>query len=76
MSERLSSPAIPYSRPEPALDLFQETVNQLRARYPHGHPAFLPTTLKEIELHSAKNHDYAQGGPALEIGRASCRERV
>lgn len=30
--------------------------------FPHGHPKFLPITLKEIELHSKKNHDYASGG--------------
>lgn len=37
----------------------------MRQRYPHGHSAFLPITLKELELHSVKNHDYAKGGPAL-----------
>jgi hypothetical protein len=37
----------------------------LRKRYPHGHPNFLPTTLKEIELHNVKNHDYAAGGDPL-----------
>lgn len=36
--------------------------DDLRAIYPHGHPAFLPTTLREIQLHSDKNHDYAKGG--------------
>ncbi len=37
----------------------------LRGVFPHGHPAFLPITLKEIELHSNKNHDYAKGGHPL-----------
>lgn len=37
----------------------------LRQEYPHGHEQFLPITLREIELHSKKNHDYAKGGPAL-----------
>lgn len=37
----------------------------LRNRYPHGHKKFLPITLREIELHSNKNHDYAKGGNAL-----------
>jgi hypothetical protein len=37
----------------------------LRAEFPHGHPSFLPITVREIELHSAKNHDYAKGGSPL-----------
>lgn len=37
-------------------------VEDLRKVFPHGHPKFLPITLKEIELHSKKNHDYASGG--------------
>ena len=37
----------------------------LREQYPHGHPAFLPITLKELELHSKKNNDYASGGSPL-----------
>lgn len=40
-------------------------LDQLREEFPHGHPDFLPTTLAEIELHSAKNHDYASGGDPL-----------
>lgn len=39
--------------------------DSLRSRFPHGHPKFLPTTLKEIQLHSDKNHDYAKGGSPL-----------
>lgn len=37
----------------------------LRENFPHGHPAFLPITLKEMQLHSDKNHDYAKGGHPL-----------
>lgn len=37
----------------------------LRQTYPHGHPQFLPITVRELELHSNKNYDYAKGGPAL-----------
>lgn len=39
--------------------------SDLRGEFPHGHPKFLPITLKEMELHSAKNHDYAKGGNPL-----------
>ena len=45
----------------PAKDIYSE----LREKFPHGHADFLPITVKEIELHSNKNHDYAKGGPAL-----------
>lgn len=31
----------------------------------HGHPMFYELTQDEIELHSAKNKDYAQGGDPL-----------
>lgn len=37
----------------------------LRARFPHGHPRFLPISLRELQLHSDKNHDYAKGGSPL-----------
>jgi hypothetical protein len=30
-----------------------------------GHPDFLELTKQELELHSAKNRDYAQGGDPL-----------
>lgn len=45
--------------PEPTIG------ERLRQEFPHGHPQFLPITLKEMELHSAKNHDYAKGGSPL-----------
>lgn len=38
---------------------------ELRQVWPHGHPSFLPITLRELQLHSDKNHDYAAGGTAL-----------
>jgi len=31
----------------------------------HGHPMFYELTQEEIELHSVKNKDYAQGGDPL-----------
>jgi len=43
----------------------QHVEDDLRLVFPHGHPSFLPITLKEIELHSKKNHDYAAGGNPL-----------
>jgi hypothetical protein len=43
----------------------KSTMETLRERYPHGHVEFLPITLKELELHSLKNFDYASGGHAL-----------
>lgn len=43
----------------------KEIVDQLRQEYPYGHPAFLPITMEELQLHSDKNHDYAAGGSPL-----------
>ena len=43
----------------------RELTGTLRARFPHGHPEFLPITLSEAKLHSEKNFDYASGGSAL-----------
>ena len=37
----------------------------LSGEFPHGHSGFIPLTLKEIELHSDKNYDYAHGGDPL-----------
>lgn len=31
----------------------------------HGHPDYLALTEQELELHSAKNRDYARGGDPL-----------
>lgn len=46
---------------EPTLELSE----QLQRSYPNGHPAFVPITVAEIELHDRKNHDYAKGGDPL-----------
>lgn len=43
----------------------EELTACLRAIFPHGHEDYLPLAVKELELHSAKNHDYAKGGVAL-----------
>lgn len=37
----------------------------LRELYQYGHKDFIPLCMKEIELHSDKNHDYAGGGDPL-----------
>lgn len=42
-----------------------QLIDALRNIFPNGHPNFLLETLKEMELHSVKNHDYASGGTAL-----------
>lgn len=44
---------------------FQNAEEELRAVHPHGHPSFISKVLKDIELHSKKNHDYAAGGSPL-----------
>jgi len=42
------------------------TINeQLRLRFPNGHPDFIGKCIEEIELHSVKNYDYASGGDPL-----------
>jgi hypothetical protein len=38
---------------------------ELRKLFPHGHEKFIELCLKEMELHSKKNHDYASGGHPL-----------
>jgi len=37
----------------------------LRAMFPYGHERFIELSLKEMELHSEKNYDYAHGGNPL-----------
>ena len=39
--------------------------DSLREDFPYGHPKFIPTTVRELQLHSDKNHDYAAGGSPL-----------
>lgn len=46
-------------------DRTTEVEERLREVFPHGHPDFLPTTVREMQLHSDKNHDYAAGGSPL-----------
>ncbi len=41
------------------------TEDLLRGEFPHGHWQFLPTVLKQLELHSQKSHDYSKGGDPL-----------
>jgi hypothetical protein len=47
-----------YKGPQEPISLGRD----LRELYPHGHPGFIPLTLKEMDLHSKKNFDYAGGG--------------
>ena len=51
--------------PETGLVSPEELVDIVRQHYPNGHPDFVPTIMKEIALHSKKNHDYASGGNPL-----------
>ena len=37
----------------------------MRKVFPYGHPDFIIMTLREMELHSTKNYDYAHGGDPL-----------
>lgn len=37
----------------------------IRAKYPNGHPDFIPLCFEEMALHSEKNADYACGGDPL-----------
>lgn len=37
----------------------------LRVAFPYGHKQYLPIAIKQLMLHSEKNHDYASGGSAL-----------
>lgn len=37
----------------------------MRKREFHGHPDYLKLTNEELQLHSAKNRDYARGGDPL-----------
>ena len=46
---------------------------QLRSLFPHGHPRFVSLSLMEMELHSAKNDDYAGGGDPLGNFRRTAR---
>ena len=43
----------------------RDVIEELKEAYPHGHPHFVPITVRELQLHSDKNHDYAQGGSPL-----------
>lgn len=44
--------------PKKIVGLIEKT---LREDFPHGHPDFIPITLDEVKLHSAKNKDYTGG---------------
>jgi len=48
-----------------SLDTLPMIRDELREKYPHGHPRFLDLILDEIRLHSDKNHDFAKGGNPL-----------
>jgi hypothetical protein len=42
-----------------------EITRWLRDLFPHGHKDYISMAIREMELHSKKNFDYASGGDAL-----------
>jgi len=42
-----------------------EIIAALREAFPHGHEGFIPLLVDAMELHSAKNFDYAASGDSL-----------
>ena len=38
---------------------------ELAKLFPHGHPAFIPMCVAEIELYSAKSYEYTDGGDPM-----------
>ena len=40
-------------------------IEQIREKFPQGHPDFIEKCLAEIVLHNRKNFDYAAGGDPL-----------
>ena len=47
------------------MDSKEEILKKLRELYPDGHEKYIPILLEMMELHSTKNHDYANGGDSL-----------
>lgn len=43
----------------------KQALTLLEGLFPHGHPAFIPMCIEEMELHSQKNADYARNGDPL-----------
>jgi hypothetical protein len=48
-----------------SLNTLQGVRDELKKKYPHGHPKFIDLILDEIKLHSEKNFDYSAGGDPL-----------
>ena len=46
-------------------EIFERIRSELKQVVPWGHPDFIPDVLDLIQLHGAKNHDYAKGGDPL-----------
>ena len=38
---------------------------ELAKLFPHGHPAFIPMCVAEMELYSAKSYEYTDGGDPM-----------
>jgi len=54
-----------------------ELIDELRKRFPHGHPQYVELTLMELELHDVKNHDFAFGGiPTGNFDRVSAIKKL
>lgn len=43
----------------------EEVAKLLKEKFSYGHPDFVDITLDELDLHTKKNKDYAQGGDPL-----------
>jgi hypothetical protein len=44
---------------------FDTAEENLRTQFPYGHPLYIPIVVRQVALHSNKNHDYARGGDPL-----------
>lgn len=59
-TKRLSTKRkVDYASPKGRL---KELIEEM---FPNSAPGFIDLTIKEIELHAEKNHDYARGGDAF-----------
>ena len=45
--------------------VWHDVKENLKGFFPNGHERFIDLSLREVQLHSDKNHDYSSGGAAL-----------
>lgn len=62
--DQFQGPLTP-SRGRSTTETLADVMSGLRHVFPHGHQDFIRITVDEIELHSRKNKDYAEGGDPL-----------